>query len=159
MKNWIRRLRGAMGIGVSWGIVWGMVGGVLEAIFGLPLGASGAAIVVREFLRGFIAFGFVGFIGSGAFSLALSLDGRRRSFSEMSAFRFALLGGLAGLGVGLALSGAHLITLAVTAGTGAATAGGSFVLALRAHDPEALRMDEEISAAGLTEQEMTRLLG
>ncbi|MEJ2206883.1 MAG: hypothetical protein P8170_22575, partial [Gemmatimonadota bacterium] len=76
MKKWLRHLRGAIGVGVTWGIVWGAVGGVLEAIFGLPPGGSGVGIVLREFARGFGAWATFGFLGSGVFSVALGLAGR-----------------------------------------------------------------------------------
>lgn len=176
MRKWFRRLRGAIGVGVSWGVVWGLAGGVLEAIVGLPPGTDGAGVVLYEFARGFMAFAMIGFVGSGVFSVALGLGGRRRSFAEMSLARFGSWGGVAGLMVGLSLYSPVLLapngrftlaeallraTLAVgvTTALGAGAAAGSLALARMADDRELLAAGEEVADVGLTQQEARELLG
>lgn len=175
MKNWFRRLRGAFGVGVSWGVVWGLAGGVLEVVFGMPPGGSGLGVVLQEFARGFVAYAAIGFVGSGVFSVALGLGGRRHSFAEMSLPRFGTWGGLAGLTVGLVLYSPFLLapsgrfslaeallraTLAigVTTALGAVSATGSLALARMAHDRELLSAGEEVAGVGLSEQEAKELL-
>ena len=176
MKNWFRRLRGAVGVGVTWAAVWGLAGGILEAIFGLPPGVPGAGVVLYEFARGFVAFSMIGFMGSGVFSIALGFGGRRRSFAEMSLPRFATWGGLAGFIVGLVLYSPLLLapngrftvaeallraTLAigVTTVIGAGSASGSLAVARMADDRELLAASEEVAGVGLTEKEARELLG
>ena len=166
MKKWLKRIRGAIGVGLTWGVVWGLVGGVLEAVFGLPPGWSGADVVLQEFVRGFSVFSMIGFLGSGVFSIALGLEGRRRSFAEMSLPRFASWGALAGLTVGMILYADFVLTPSVRfslagvlmraaigvgamAVIGAGSAAGSLALARRAEDRELLEAGEE--ALGLTE--------
>lgn len=176
MKTWLRRLRGAIGVGISWGVVWGLAGGALEAIFGLPPGTPGAGVVLYEFARGFMAFSMIGFVGSSVFSVALGLGGRRRSFAEMSLPRFGRWGGLAGLAVGVLLYSPLLLaptgrfTLAegilraalaigVTTALGAGAAAGSLALARVSDDRELLSAAEEVAGVGLTERETRELLG
>lgn len=176
MNRWFRRLRGALGVAVSWGVVWGTVGGVLEALFGLPPAGAGVGIVLREFARGFAAFAMIGGVGSAVFSLALGLEGRRRSFADMSMARFGLWGGLAGLTVGLVLYSPlvlapnGLFTVAeailrtslavgVTTAIGALSATGSLRLARMADDRELLAAGEEVAEVGLTDREARELLG
>ena len=167
MKRWLKRIRGAIGVGLTWGVVWGLVGGTLEAIFGLPPGSSGAGIVFQEFVRGFAAFAMIGFSGSAVFSMALWLGGRRRSFAEMSLPRFAGWGALAGSTAGLALYvGVGALTpsaLVIGVGTmallGAGSAAGSLALARVADDRELLEAGEEVRDVGLTHEESRELLG
>jgi hypothetical protein len=167
MKKWLRRVRGAIGVGITWGVVWGVVGGVLEAVFGLPPGSSGPGIVFQEFVRGFAALATFGFLGSGVFSIALGLGGRRRSFAEMSLPRFAGWGALAGLIVGLVLAvgtgvltpGALTIGVGVMALLGAGSAAGSLALARVADDRELLEAGEAVAEVGLTTEESGALLG
>src|SRR6185503_6855067 len=71
MRNGLRRVRGALGIGFIWGAVWSVVGGVPRGVFG--------------------------FIAGVTFSGLLVLTERRRIFDEMSIRRFAVWGIVGGL--------------------------------------------------------------
>ena len=92
MKRWLRRLRGALGIGAIWGLVGtalGTIGGLVGSVlFGVP------------FLGAFVAFGLssglVGFlVGSGFAGLLTMIEGRR-TLDALSARRVAGWGAIAG---------------------------------------------------------------
>jgi len=86
MRKWLRRIRGAIGMGFAWAIGWGAVGGVPRWVFGvntdLPIG---------------LLFGVLGFFGGVAFSAVLAATERRRRFDQMSLPRFAAAGAAGGI--------------------------------------------------------------
>lgn len=132
MANLLRRIRGAIGMGVIWAVAWGFVGGTPRWIFGLRADAPFGLI-----------FGVLGFIAGVVFSVVLVLAEGRRRFDQMSIRRFAgwgavggvLLAGIfsrmASLGVGDVL----LITPTFMVAC-AACASGSLALARRAERRE-----------------------
>jgi len=78
MGKWLRRIRGAIGMGFIWGVAWSAVGILPRFIFG------------REFDAPFpIIFGVLGFVAGLTFSVLLMLTEGRRRFDEMSLPRFA----------------------------------------------------------------------
>ncbi len=143
MKKWLKRIRGALGIGVTWAAVWGGVGAILTPFF------SATVFVVA------LSFAQMGFIGGVIFSTLLGISEGRRRFDEMSLPRFAFWGALGGLLLSMLMfpSGAGF-TLANVIGTGVVTlmgagsAAGSLALARRA-DP-LLESGEDV---GLLEEE------
>ncbi len=131
MNGWLRRLRGAVGIGIAWGLAWLAAGLVLLAIVGLD-----AADVPFP-----LFFAFLGFVAGVIFSGILGLAERHRSFDQMSLPRFAGWGAVGGV----LLSGVMALVVGVEslpvlgplfAASGAACASGSLALARRAsrHD-------------------------
>ncbi len=86
MPNWGRRIRGAIGMGITWAAVWGAAGAVLRWVLGLnfdvPFG---------------LVFGVLGFFAGVVFSVVLALTEGRRSFEQMSVPRFAGWGAAGGL--------------------------------------------------------------
>ena len=85
--RWLRRIRGAIGVGLAWGLAWFLAGMVLLLVVG-----PDAADVPFP-----VGFGALGFLAGVTFSGLLGLvDGRRR-FEEMSMPRFAALGAAGGL--------------------------------------------------------------
>lgn len=132
MKNWMRRIRGAVGVGVVWGVAWLGVGLVLLLIVGF-----GAADVPFP-----LFFGFLGFLAGATFSGILGILGRRRRFGEMSLPRFAVWGALGGLLLSVivnfaaGLGGDMLVVASVFALAGAISAMGTLALARRAEEPQ-----------------------
>ena len=92
MRTWVRRLRGALGIGTLWGLggaVVGALGGAVGALLaGLPLG-----YLVPVFS---IYVGATTFLLGAGFSLALAVNEVRGTLGDPSSRRFAGLGALAG---------------------------------------------------------------
>lgn len=126
MNRWLRRLRGAVGIGLAWGLAWLAAGLVLLAIVGV-----GAADVPFP-----LFFGLLGFIAGVIFSVILGLAERHRRFDQMSMPRFAGWGAAGGLvlsGVMATAVGAEslLVLGPIFALSGAACASGSLALARR----------------------------
>ena len=148
MSKWLKLIRGAVSIGLTWAAAWALVGALLGLLFGW--------FFVGE-------FALVGLLSGGAFSVVLGLAGRRRTFDEMSLPRFAGLGALAPLLliVPTAFSGGvfnpgGLIAVALLALLGAGSAAGSLALARMADDGEALDAGE---TSGLIVRSRTRAAG
>ena len=125
MKKLLQRIRGAVGIGLTWAAGWAPIGAVTgwitAALFHFPMGT-----VITNYA---VTFGVLGFIGGTLFSTVLSLADGRRSFNQLSLRRFAMwgaLGGLllGGLSAGAGLLGAGLSVLGVVM-TGAAALLGA----------------------------------
>jgi len=158
MKKGMRRVRAAVGMGLTWAVAWFAVG------IALVLAFPGAADVPFPILWAGLAF-----VGGVVFSTVLGLGEGRRRFDQMSLPRFATWGGVGGLILSLifvfvvALAGEttplrHLGLLApVFALAGAVSAGGSLALARMATEPELLDASADMSELGPEEDE--RLLG
>ena len=128
MNKWMRRIRAAIGMGLTWGAAWFGAGMLLLFVVGF-----GAADVPFP-----LFFGLLGFLAGATFSGFLGVLGRRRRFDEMSLPRFAgwgALGGLVVCGI-VALTagpGADLLVVGpVFAVAGAISAAGTLALARRA---------------------------
>ena len=163
MKKWLRRIRGAIGMGLTWGAAWGVAGNIVMLGFLLKTGSRPDA----PFPLMFGAFGFVaGVIFSGVLGL---VEGRRR-FDQMSLPRFAAWGAAGGfllsatfvLAVSLAGDPAFLWNLVVVgpvfAVAAAGSAAGSVALARRGQDRELLETTEGVAAVGHSEGEARTVL-
>jgi hypothetical protein len=133
--KWLKRLRGALGMGITWALAWAIVGGaIMEGIVdpnGRILDMWPQTLAIPGFLSGVL------------FSVVLGLTEGRRRFEELSLSRFARWGAVAGAVLGgVALAAGALpalplvLRLAVLFGPttllGAASASGTFVLAKKA---------------------------
>jgi hypothetical protein len=161
MKKWLRRIRGAIGMGLTWAAVWGGVGTITMLGFLLVTGSRPDAPFP-------LMFGVFGFVAGVIFSGVLGVVEGRRRFDRMSLPRFAAWGATAGfllsaafvLAVSLAGDPAFLWNLVVVspvfAVAAAGSAAGSLALARRAHDRELLARTEDVIAVGLSEGELPR---
>ena len=156
MKKWLRRIRGAIGMGLTWAIAWFGAGLILLLVVGF-----GAADVPFP-----LVFGLLGFLAGVMFSGVLGIVEGRRRFDQMSLPRFAVWGGIGGLllsGIfvlAAALGGEALLVLGpVLALAGAGSAAGSLAVARMAEDRELLDASADVSEAGLAEDEARELLG
>ena len=145
MRNWLRRIRGAIGMGFTWGAVWSVVGMVPRWVFGFNTDAPFPLI-----------FGVLGFVAGVTFSGVLMLTEGRRSFDQMSLPRFAAWGAVGGLllssifAVAASLSWGDVLAVAPTfALASAICASGSLALARRAVRQELPGSHDEISARKL----------
>lgn len=167
MKKWLRRIRGVLGMGITWAAGWSVLGTLLwwtlDVLF-LGATTSGPAIVLVTFLA---TFGVLGFISGATFSVVLGLAEGRRRFDEMSLPRFA---GWGALGSALLCFGAlaaeswqmpgtELVLLGFITLMGAGSAAGSLALARRVDDRELIDSGVEAAATGLTSEEALTLLG
>lgn len=168
MKSWWRRVRGALGMGLTWAFGWAPMGAVLGSVLWLiqdpPLG------IMRIVTINATALGVLGFIGGTIFSTVLRLAAGSKRFDELTLPRFAALGAggglvLGALAVGVGLWGASTVPVLGVAVAGAATllgagsAAGTLALARRADEAELLEAGEDVAEIGLTGEEAERLLG
>lgn len=160
MKKWTRRIRGALGLGLTWAVGWFAAGMALL----LVLGPNAADVPFP------LGFGLLGFLAGITFSGVLRVLGGRRSFDQMSLPRFALWGAVGGLMFSgafvtvVALSGdaplEMLVLGPVFALAGAGSAAGSLALARMGEDRDLLDGGAEVpDDLGLTEREREELLG
>lgn len=104
MRKWLQRIRGAIGIGVTWAAGWAPVGAVTGLIAGLVLGGVPLGGIATNYAA---MFGVMGFLGGTIFCTVLSITEGRHRFDQLSLPRFVAWGALGGLLLGV---------LAVTAG-------------------------------------------
>ena len=158
MKKWLTRIRGAVGMGLTWAAGWAPIGAVLGLVVGVVLGgvAPGVAVALNAGV-----FATLGFAGGAIFSTVLRITEGRHRFDELSLPRFAAWGAVGGLllgglaitagvwGPGLTLLDGIIAGAATVLGAGSAV--GSLALARKADDQELLEAGER--ALGLLEAE------
>lgn len=150
MTKWLRRIRGAIGMGLTWAIAWFGAGVILLLVVGVD-----AADVPFPLL-----WALLGFLAGVTFSGVLAIVERRRRFDEMSLPRFAGWGAVGGLlmsgifALAAALAGEtapleHLVLLGpVFSLAGAGSAVGSLALARRSEDRGSLDASAEVAELG-----------
>ena len=159
MKSWWRRIRAAIGMGLTWGAVWFGAGILLARVPGVYSDLPFALL--------FAPLGFVtGIIFSG---ILVAIEGRRR-FDRMSLLRFAGWGAVSGL----LLSGIFVVGAVLRGATGwgeflvfgpplatasAVCAAGSLALARRAQRQELPGSSGDPAENQLTEDDKGELLG
>lgn len=164
MKKWLRRVRGALGMGLTWGIAGAVLGFVME--FFDPQGE------IADIWPA--VFAYPAFFGGVLFSVVLGIAGRHRRFDELSIPRVAAWGALGGLlvslipatMVGLGLASANVSIWKITAVLAgplslgsAVAAAGSLKLARWADDRRTLDAGKDLGDIGLTDDEKRELLG
>jgi hypothetical protein len=165
MKSWARRIRGAIGTGLTWAVAWFGAGMVMMLGLLLATGSTGADVPYP------LVFGAFGFVAGVTFSGVVGLIEGRRRFDQMSLPRFAAWGAAGGfllatifvLTVSFVEGFAFLENLAtlgpVFGVAGAGSAAGTLVLARRAEDQALLEVSEDVAEVGLSETEARELLG
>ena len=161
MKRWLRRIRGAVGMGLTWAVAWALAGVLIGMSWSLGLTMEW---FVEVFDAPLLALAIPGFFGGAVFSTVLGIAGRRRRFDELSLPRFGAWGAVGGLLLGLPL----LVALSPEAGAAiigtltllsAVSASGLLALARMAEDRELLDASAEVAEVGLTGGEAQELLG
>ena len=154
MGKSMRRIRGAIGMGVTWGAAWFVVGMVPRWVFGFNADVPFPLV-----------FGVFGFIAGVIFFALLSLIEGRRSLDQMSFPRFAVWGATGGLLLSAlfvraaSFSGEEALLIAPTFALACGiSAVGSLALARRAVQRELPDSGGEIGAPKITDNEMRRLI-
>jgi hypothetical protein len=155
MRNWLRRIRGAIGMGVTWGAAWFVVGSVPRWVFGFNADVPFPLV-----------FGVFGFFAGVIFAALLALTEGRRSFEQMSLPRFAAWGAVGGLllsalfGRAAAFGAGEMLVVAPTFALACAvSASGSLALARRALRRELPNSRGDSPEAELTDHENLKLRG
>ena len=100
LGSWLRRVRGALGMGVTWAAGWALFG-VLVAGLSFVLPASVGDAFSRIFDAPAPALAVPGFVGGVIFSIVLGIAGRRHRIEEISTRRVAVWGAIGGVLVAL----------------------------------------------------------
>ena len=155
MRKWLRRIRGAIGMGFTWGAAWSAVGLVPRWVFGFNADVPFPLV-----------FGVLGFIAGVTFSGLLVLTEGRRRFDQMSLPRFAGWGAMGGLllsalfAKAASLGWGDVLAIAPTFALACAVcASGSLAVARRAARPELPDIREDTAEAELTDDAKRNLLG
>ncbi len=154
MRKWLRRIRGAIGMGFTWAAAWFVVGLVPRWVFGFNADVPFPLV-----------FGVLGFIAGVMFSGLLMLTESRRGFDQMTLSRFAAWGAVGGLllsalfAKAASLGWGDVLAIAPTFAVACSIcASGSLALARRAGMRELPEMRAESAEAELTEHEKRKLL-
>lgn len=91
----MRRIRGALGMGLTWAVAWGISGFVIGALSNVFPGALWD-VFFGIFDAPLLALAIPGFVGGILFSIVLGIAARRRRFEELSLPRFTALGAVGG---------------------------------------------------------------
>lgn len=128
MSTALRRIRGLLGIALTWAVAWGGLGALATLVIGYfrpgNVGPGEGPLVAATVL------GIAGFVSGVLFGGFLSAVGRRKTLLELSLARMAIWGAVAA-------SVIPLVTIAddrmvyITAPLGAFLASGSLALARR----------------------------
>ncbi|HJQ11999.1 MAG TPA: hypothetical protein VJ840_13300 [Gemmatimonadaceae bacterium] len=152
MPKWLLRVRGAIGMGLTWAVGWSAVGMVPRWIFGFNTDVPFPLV-----------FGVLGFIAGVTFSAVLTLFERRRELDQLTLPRFAGWGAISGIVLAAiftriaSLGGADVLVIApIFAVACAACASGSLALAKRAEMRE-LREGSGETATRLTDYDKRKL--
>ena len=175
MSRLLKRIRGALGMGLTWAAGW--------AVFGLLIGISSRILpfipwdaFFEVFDAPLPALAVPGFVGGVLFSIVLGTLGNRRSFSELSLAKFTAWGAVGGVllslvpaamvGVGLASLGGEggpsLLQLTATimvplTALCAGSAAGSLWIARRAQNRELLEAKAKLGLSeGASRDSFTR---
>ena len=116
--KWLKRIRGTIGIGLTWAFGWA-VGGIMIGVASVVLPGLPWQLFFDVFDAPLPAFAIPGFFAGVFFSTVVGIAARRRRLSELSLPRFVAWGALAGVLV-------TLFPFALVA-VGLASRGGSSV--------------------------------
>jgi len=154
MRKWLRRIRGSIGMGLTWGAAWAAAGSVPRWVLGFNPDVPFPVV-----------FGVLGLIAGIIFSGLLVVAEGRRRFGQMTLSRFAgwgAMGGLllaavfariASLGWGDVLAVAPTLVVAC-----AVCASGSLALARRAKTLELPGIAGETAEGELADHDRGKLL-
>ncbi len=96
MKKWLRRIRGAVGMGLTWAAGWAFAG-VLLGVTSLLLPGLLWDSFFEIFDAPLPALAIPGFVAGVLFSAVVGIAGRGRRFNQLSLPRFAAWGAVGGL--------------------------------------------------------------
>lgn len=175
MKKWLRRIRGAVGIGLTWAAGWAFAG-LLIGVTSILLPFLPWHYFSDTFDAPLPALAIPGFFGGVLFSTVLGIAGRGRRFHDLSLPRFAAWGAAGGLlltlfpfalvAVGLAslnpgASPWPIIAAIVGPFTllSAVSASVTLIVARRAEGRDLLEASEDVADVGLAAGEAQKQLG
>jgi hypothetical protein len=175
VKTWLTRIRGTIGMGLTWAAGW-VFAGVLIGVSSILLPGLPWEVFFEVFDAPLPALAIPGFVGGVVFSTVLGIAGRTRRFDELSLPRFAAWGALGGVLLSLVPGAMVVLGLAAAGGAspgllqftaaivgplallGAGSAAGSLMLARKSEDRALLEASADVAEVGLTGDEARELL-
>ncbi len=152
MKKWLKRIRGALGMGLIWAIVWAPIGILIGMIVDPDNSMDEMWVAIGA---------YPGFLGGVVFATVIGIAARRQRLDELSIPGFAAWGAIAGLIVGsipfvIGDSSTEMptwlfasIVIGVITLMSAASAAGSLAIARMADEPEVLGAGADKVDSGL----------
>lgn len=149
MNELMRKARGLLGMGLSWGALWAVIGGVIGVVVGFM---TDAWLWYNPILEWGLGMGLYGFVSGVGFGKLLAFAEHRKRLDELSLPRIALWGVLGSAMVPLVFgalgmfgAGTTLIdvvaAMGVTAFLGGVSAPGAVALARQAELTEGDRRE------------------
>jgi hypothetical protein len=156
MWGWLKRVRGALGLGVVWAGGGAVIGGLVELALNLFPSLPLHFIDIWP-----AALAVPGFLGGVLFAAVLRIAAGRRRFDELSLPLFTLLGAVVGglLGELMVSLGAVALVVFVTAPVGALGGFLTLGIARMAEGDDLIGAGEDVERAGLSAEEHRDLLG
>ena len=157
MRRWLQRIRGAVGLGLTWAAGWAPIGAVVGVVLHVVIPGAPVSLGTVVALNA-TTFAVLGFVGGTIFAGILGLTGGQRRFEELRMAGFAAWGAIGGTllgsvavmadlwGAGFGLIGAGMMGAAAL--LGAASAAGSLALARITNDQELLESDAGVTDSG-----------
>ena len=141
MGGLARKIRGMLGVGVTWGAAWGIIGAGVGAVMGVV--SPELWTFANPIAAWALGMGVYGMVSGMGFAAVLSLTEGRRTLDQLSVKRVALWGVLGSAAVPLLFGALGLFgvtvtavdvlqAIAVTGGLGGVFASGSVALARKA---------------------------
>jgi len=128
MRTLLRRARGIVGVGLTWGVSWALIGTAVGITIGIvdpdSIDPGESPLMVGALV------GIVGFISGAAFSTLLAIAERRKTLRDLSLTRVALWGMLGSAALPLLTTMNNRVML-VTCPLGIAFATVSLLIARR----------------------------
>jgi len=140
VRNFLRRLRGIIGTGLTWAVGWAVLWSV--PVFILSRFGVFEGFYLEVFLRAALAVAGGGFIAGSAFGVLLSAFERRKKLEDLSLKRISLLGGIGGLALAAIFGITLWAPILVLTVLGVGFASGTVALAKRA-DTKLIEGEEE----------------
>lgn len=134
MRSWLRKLKGALGLGS----IWGLLGTAVGTVAAVAVTVLGGTPLLTSWLTWALPLGFVSFVLGTGFGGMLGLLERHRTLDELSFRRVAAWGTVVGaafpvaaylVALGMGLPWTDLSFVEVLRGLGAACSGYGIVTA------------------------------
>src|SRR4051812_37719206 len=96
MTSTSRRIRGVVGLALTWGVTWAIAAGIIGGPTSTAvLWARGYHAPLFALTAAFaLAGGISGFVSGAGFALLLTTSARRRTLGDLNPLKFGLLGAL-----------------------------------------------------------------
>lgn len=156
MKGWLRRIRGALGMGLVWAGGGAFIGGMIE--LALNIFPSLPLHFIDMWPQ---TLAIPGFLGGVVFSFVLRVVARRRRLDELSLPGMAAWGAAGGVLLGALVTALGMTPLAFIPAILLSAVGASLTLAFArmADRQDLLEARTEVDDVGLTAREERDLLG